>query len=154
MLLVIRAQSAIVWAAILHRSVVHHRLLRAFDENFPRAPVVIYIIGNQDPLVPMPRAALEHPHLVVLEDDLRVHATIACGTDRDRNIIEEVRADFFGHRTSLLENLSCADRCLQYRRSVSVPHLSNQRPENSEICPPLEPWLIPGRGARMTVGII
>jgi hypothetical protein len=43
------------------------------------------------------RAALEHPDLVVFEDDFCVDATIADGADGDGHVVEEIGSKFFSH---------------------------------------------------------
>jgi hypothetical protein len=97
-LLVIRAQPAVVRATPFHRRVVALRHLRRLDEHFPAAPVVVHIVSDQDALMTVFGAVLEHEDAIVLEDDLRVDAPIARRTDRDRDVVEQIRTRLCGHR--------------------------------------------------------
>ena len=76
-LLVIGAQSAVIGTAPFHGRVVVIGHLRRLQENFPAAAVIVHIIGNEDALVSMNSAALEHEDVAVFEDNLGIGAPIA-----------------------------------------------------------------------------
>src|SRR3954465_14304024 len=67
MLLMIGAQAAIVRTAPFNRRVVNLRHLRRLYINFTAAPVVFHIVSDQNSLVTMLRATLQHEDLAVLE---------------------------------------------------------------------------------------
>ena len=72
------------------------------DEDFAAAPVVVHVVGDQDPLEAVLRAPFEHEYVVVFEDDLGVDAAVAGGADRDGGVVVEVGPGVCGHRVSLL----------------------------------------------------
>ena len=97
MLLMVGAKTAVVWTSPLDRSVVHERHLGRLDENLPAKAIVVDIIGNKDALVPMLRAALEEVNFTVLEDSLPLDLLIAGGTDRNDDIVKDIRTLFVAH---------------------------------------------------------
>jgi len=77
MLFVVRAETAIVRATVLHRRIPVKWHLWRFEEDFTAAPVVIHVIGHKHTLKPVLPASLQHVNAVVFEDDFGVYASIA-----------------------------------------------------------------------------
>jgi hypothetical protein len=92
MLLVVLADPAVVGTSIIHRRVIDHRLFWRLDKYFSRPPIIIHIVGHQHALVPVLRAPLQHPDLVVFKDNLRVHPPVTGRADRDRHVIKQITA--------------------------------------------------------------
>jgi hypothetical protein len=119
-LLVVRAEAAVVGAAPFYRRVVDHGLLGRLDEDLAGAAVVVHIVGDQHALVAMLRAALQHPDFVVFEDDLRVDAAVAGGADGDGDVVEEIGAKFISHYFFLLELIPGCHQIARTTISASV----------------------------------
>src|SRR6185503_21098945 len=81
MLLVIRAESAIIRATPFDRGVVNIRHLRRLDKDFAAATIIINIIGNQDFFRAVLRASLEHEDIAILKDNLTFDLAITGRTD-------------------------------------------------------------------------
>ena len=73
MLLVIRTNSTVVGTTPMHRRIALLYLLGDFQMHLARAAVEGDVVGDQDFLEPMSRAALMHPHAALLEHDLGIH---------------------------------------------------------------------------------
>ena len=86
----IRAETAIVWTAVLHGSIPVQWHFRWLDEDLTAAAVVINIIGHQDTLETMVRAPLQHVDTVILKDDLGVDPAETRSAQRDSGVVEEV----------------------------------------------------------------
>ena len=106
-LLVVGAEAAVVGAAVFDGGVVAVGHLGRLDEDFAAAAVVVDVVGDQDALEAVLRAALEHVDVVVFEDDLGVDAAIAGGADGDGGVVEEVGAGFGWHLCSLVFLRGC-----------------------------------------------
>ena len=100
-LLVIRAQAAVVRTAPLHRRVVGQGHLRRLDEDLATPPVVVDVVGHQHALASMFRASFQHQHVAVLEYDLAFHLAEAGRADRQRDVVEEIRAHLVTHGVNL-----------------------------------------------------
>ena len=97
MLLMIAAKATIIRAPPLDGSVVNQRHLWRFDEDFTAAAVIIHIVGDENSLVPVLRASLEHENLAILKDGLGFDLLIASGADRDHNVVEKIGPGFVRH---------------------------------------------------------
>src|SRR5262249_44903066 len=97
MLLMVRAQPAIVRAAPLDRRVVTIRHLRRFDEHFARAAVIIDVVGDEDAFCAVLRAAFEQKDISVLENDLALDLAVTGRADGDRNIVVKIWARTISH---------------------------------------------------------
>src|SRR5690349_18353762 len=100
MLFMVWAEAAIVRASPLNGSVVLLRHLGRLDEDLAAAAVVVNIVRNQNFLVSMLRAVLEHEDFAVHEDDLGLDFLKAFGADRNGNVVEEIRTNFVTHCSS------------------------------------------------------
>ena len=96
-LLMVRAEAAVVGAAVLHSGVVPAGLLGHLEEDLPAAAVVVHIVGDEHPLGAVARAALQQVDAALLEHDLGVHPAVASGADGHGRVVEEVRAGGGGH---------------------------------------------------------
>src|SRR5215468_3036584 len=70
MLLMVRAQPAIVWAAPFHSCVERLGHFRRFDEELTATAVIIHIVCDKNAFGAMLGAALQQKHFFVLKDDL------------------------------------------------------------------------------------
>src|SRR5665213_1919560 len=98
----IRTEAAIVRAAVFDGGVVAIRHLGRLDEDLPAAAVILNIVGEQDTLEAMFRAAFEHEDVAVFKDDFGVDAAEAGSTDGDGGVVKEVRAGAGRHGKSFL----------------------------------------------------
>src|SRR5437667_2158879 len=97
MLLMIAAKAAIIRTSPFDGSVIDERHLWRLDEYFTAAAVIIHIIGDENSLVPVLRAALEHENLAILKDSLGFDLLVASGADRDHNVVEKIGPGFVRH---------------------------------------------------------
>src|SRR5262249_37057030 len=97
MLLMIRAQPAIVRAAPLDRRVVTIRHLRRFDEHFARAAVIIDVVGDEDTFGAVLRGAVWQKEIFVLENDLAFDLAGTGRADGDRNVVVKIWAHTISH---------------------------------------------------------
>jgi hypothetical protein len=93
----IGAQTAVIGTAPLDGCVVVRRHFRRLDEYFAAAPIVVDVIGHEHPLGAVLRAFLEQVDALILKNDLAFHFAIAGGADRQRDVVEEIRADTSSH---------------------------------------------------------
>jgi hypothetical protein len=93
---VIRAQAAVIGAAVFHRRVETQRHLRRLDVHLAALAPVVGIGRDQHLAVAVFAAPLVHPHLVVLDDELGFDAAQALGAQRGGGVVEKVGAGF-GH---------------------------------------------------------
>lgn len=89
MLLMVGTKSTIKGAAPFYGSMELIRVLGGFIV-VPDTFVVLNICGNQHPAHAVLRAALLHPHLTVLKDNLGVDATQAFGAKRSSVIVVDI----------------------------------------------------------------
>src|SRR5256885_16675693 len=68
MLLMIAAKAAVIRASPFDGGVIDERHLGRLDEDFTAAAVIIHIVGDENSLVPVSRAALEHENLAILKN--------------------------------------------------------------------------------------
>ena len=99
-LLVIRTQAAVVRASPLHWRVIDQRHFRRLDEDFPAAPVVVHVVGDEHALVAVLWAALQEINVAILENSLGLDFAVAPRADGNRDVVKEVRSDFFTHEVS------------------------------------------------------
>jgi len=99
---VVSAKTAIIRASPLDRCVVVLRHLRRLDEDLAAATVIVHVVGNQDFLISMLRAMLEHEDFAIHEDDLGFDLLETFRADRDGDVIEEIRTNFVTHGSSPL----------------------------------------------------
>jgi hypothetical protein len=90
MLLMIRAEAAIVRTSPFDGCVIDLRHLRRFDEDLAAAAIVIVIVGDEDLLGPVIRAALHHEHAVVLKDDFCFYFAKALRADGKGDVVIEI----------------------------------------------------------------
>src|SRR5579864_1518689 len=98
-LLVVGAEAAVVGASPLHRRVVDQRHFRGLDENLAAAAVVVDVVGNEDALSAMLRAALEQVDIAILKNSLGFDLVVARRADRYGYVIEKVGTSL-GHGAS------------------------------------------------------
>src|SRR5438309_1858172 len=97
MLLMIAAKAAVIRTSPFDGSVIDERHLWRLDEHFTAAAVIIHIVGDENSLVSMLRAALEHENLAILKDGLGFDLLVASGADRDHNVVEKIWPGFVRH---------------------------------------------------------
>jgi len=93
-LLVVGAEAAIIGASPFDGSVVDLGHLGRLDEDFAAAAIVINIIGDEDALGAVLRAAFEEIDVIVLKNGFGFDLAVAGGADGESDIVEEVRAGF------------------------------------------------------------
>src|SRR5215467_12784021 len=86
MLLVIRAQAAVVGTSPFHWRVIADRHFGWFDEHLAASPVIIHVVGDEDSLAAMLGAVLQQEHLAVFEHDLALELAIARRADSERDV--------------------------------------------------------------------
>ncbi len=96
-LLVVGAEAAVVGASPLDGSVVDLGHLGWLDEDFAAAAVVIDVVGDEDSLRAVLRAAFEQVDVAVLENGFGFDFAVAGGADGDGYVVEQVGAGF-GHK--------------------------------------------------------
>src|SRR5581483_11446069 len=100
MLLMIRAEPAIVRAAPPHRSIETVGHLGSFEKHLAAAPVVIDVVGDEHALVAMDGTAFQEVDPVVLEDNFSFELSVAGGADGESDVVEEIRPDAVSHDRS------------------------------------------------------
>src|SRR5262245_16078614 len=96
-LLVVRAEPAIVRATVADGRVVAVRLLRRLQEDLAAPLVIVHVVRDEDPLPAVDRASLLEIDVALLEENLPLDFPKATRADRDRDIVEDVRPYLIGH---------------------------------------------------------
>lgn len=96
-LFMIRADSAVVRAAVSHCCIGRDHLLGRLDESFSRKLVIADVIGHQYPFRAMLGTAFQHPHATVLKDNFGIYAQQADAAERNCGIVVLVRSSLGCH---------------------------------------------------------
>ena len=94
MLHVVGAESAIIWAAIMHGRVKGLRHFRPLHKHFAPQAVIGLVIADEHPLGAVLWAPFVHVHLAIFEQNLRFDLSKTAGANAASGVIKMVRAVF------------------------------------------------------------
>ena len=92
MLLVVRANPAVVRATPMHGGIALLHLLGDFQIHLARTAIEGDIVGDQDLLETMLRTALVHPYAAILKHDFGIDSPQALRAERNSGVVITIRA--------------------------------------------------------------